>query len=469
MTPRRALGYARVSSVQQAYGPSLDDQQRAIRSYAEQRGVPLHRMYVEAESGGKRGEERRAQMHALLAEVRRGDLVLCDKLDRWSRNPEFTYSTIRQILEKGASFYAVGDQCDPSTNEGDTMLNFRVLFAREEHKRILTRLIGTRNKMRERGLYVDGQPPLGYRRERNVGTEAERHRLVHDRYAEVVRRIFDLCVQGWSLTRIARETERDRSVVHRVLRCRHYLGEVRDGKGGWQRGVHPPLVTVATWTKAQAALDARLVGGVRPRSGDTRTSTWILRNVATCARCGARMTSAWNSSGTDYYRCAGACRGGYVRVVDAEDAAGPPILARLVELREEIGRGPKAPPSGSRTLDLEEQRERIVQRRARVMELFEMGDLAREELRSRMARLDADLARIEAEDEAHRPSRALATPKARRAALKAVGAIERAWAKAPPKTRRLIVEQLATRVAIAVHETPVFEWRSIDEMLTNQG
>ena len=35
MKPRRAIGYARVSSVQQTYGASLDDQQAAMRAYAE--------------------------------------------------------------------------------------------------------------------------------------------------------------------------------------------------------------------------------------------------------------------------------------------------------------------------------------------------------------------------------------------------------------------------------------------------
>ena len=42
------------------------------------------------------------------------------------------------------------------------MLNFRILFAREEHKRIGERMVGTRNKMRARGLYTDSLPPIGY-------------------------------------------------------------------------------------------------------------------------------------------------------------------------------------------------------------------------------------------------------------------------------------------------------------------
>jgi site-specific DNA-adenine methylase len=78
MKPRRALGYARVSSVQQVLGTSLDDQQRAIRAYAESLGVPVAKMYVEAESGIHEKIERRHQMQALMADAREGDAVYFD-------------------------------------------------------------------------------------------------------------------------------------------------------------------------------------------------------------------------------------------------------------------------------------------------------------------------------------------------------------------------------------------------------
>src|SRR5690242_9805871 len=102
--PRRVLGYARVSSREQALGSSLQDQQEAIRAYTSARGLIVTRFYVEAESAVHEKIERREQMQALMRDVRPGDLVLCDKLDRWSRDPEFTYGSVRKILSCGASF-----------------------------------------------------------------------------------------------------------------------------------------------------------------------------------------------------------------------------------------------------------------------------------------------------------------------------------------------------------------------------
>ncbi|MGH7435203.1 MAG: recombinase family protein, partial [Polyangiaceae bacterium] len=126
MRPRRVLGYARVSSEEQARGSSLRDQQDAISAYAKAQGLQVARFYVEAESAVHEKIERREQIRALMLDVRAGDLIICDKLDRWSRDPEFTYGSIRKILEADASFYAVGDRCDPATRDGDTMLGVRV-------------------------------------------------------------------------------------------------------------------------------------------------------------------------------------------------------------------------------------------------------------------------------------------------------------------------------------------------------
>src|ERR1019366_4324321 len=169
MRIRRVLGYARVSSELQGQGSSLRDQQDMITAYARVQRLPAPRFFVESESAIHETNEHREQVRALMADVKAGDLVVCDKIDRWSRDPEFTYRSIREILAAGASFYAVGDQCDPSTSEGDTMLNFRVLFAKEEHKRIKARMVGTRKTLRDQGYYVEGLPPFGYRRAKPRG------------------------------------------------------------------------------------------------------------------------------------------------------------------------------------------------------------------------------------------------------------------------------------------------------------
>jgi Resolvase, N terminal domain len=92
----RVLGYARVSSELQGQGSSLRDQQAVIAAHAKAKGLPTPTFFVESESAIHEKNERRERIRALQAEVRAGDLVVCDKIDRWSRDPEFTYRSIRR-------------------------------------------------------------------------------------------------------------------------------------------------------------------------------------------------------------------------------------------------------------------------------------------------------------------------------------------------------------------------------------
>lgn len=455
MKPKRALGYARVSSVAQALGTSLEDQQASIRRHAESVGVAIARMYVETESGIHEKIERREQINALMRDVREGDLVLVDKLDRWSRDTEWSLKSVRQIREAGAAFFAVSDNCDPSTREGDMMLTMRAMMAKEEHARIRARTVGTRNLMRRSGLYTDPLAPRGY----TLDGPTPRVLTIDVAAAEVVRQIFVMSAGGSSYGEIASALGLSLNMVYRALKNRHYLGEVRDGKGGWQRGKHEAIISADLWARARAGIEERQHGGPRPRRAESRTSTWLLRNVAYCGACGARMAAAWSRASNDYYRCAHKCGAAYVRVDQTEEAAPPMIVARLGELRLALaGSSPVRSPAPP--VDAAKQRAKLVARRTRVLDLYEMGDLSREALRERTAKIDADLGRIDRETT---PS-PLESPKVRRQALRVVGTIEAAWAKASREVRREIVEGLVVKAFISRDEPLRFEWRSAEDL-----
>jgi|SRR6185312_4135024 len=462
MRPRRILGYARVSSAEQAVGTSLSDQQAVIRAHAAKGGVVVHRMYVEAESAVHEKLERREQIRALLDDVREGDLVLVDKIDRWSRDPEFTYRSIREILERGASFYAVGDSCDPSTPEGDTMLNFRVLFAREEHKRIKTRMVGTRKLLRDRGYYADGLPPWGYRRQDVRG--ADRNVLLVDpEQADRVRDVFRLCIAGYSLANIASRVGENRDRVAHTLHNRIYLGEVRDARGQWIRGRHEAIVDAHTFEAVRESMRSRMLGDRKPRS-QSRTATWWLRDIAYCIHCGGKMSAVYGRSGTDwardylrcYHRCADAKR--MVRVRELEQECDPMIAARLVELRDLLAAPPAARPRVA--VNVAPALERLSRKRARLLETYADGVSTREELHAALAKVDAERDRLEA----LRCGPAPVKPEERRAALRAIDEVRRAWAKITAMQRRPAVNAIARRVLIGHGETPRFEWFSPDEL-----
>ena len=459
MRPRRVIGYARVSSAAQAIGSSLQDQQDAIKRYAAAKGLEVTRMHVEAESSTRERIESRHEIAALLADVRKGDLILCYRLDRWSRDPEFTYRTIREVLQAGASFYAVDEQCDPSTPEGDTMLNFRVLFAREEHKRIRQRMIGTRQVLRDAGYYVEGVVPMGYLRP--VGAKGVDKNIlqIDEPKAAAVRDAFARCIRGQSLSQISDATGLTVDHLGKMLRKRIFCAEMPSAdRSRIVQGKWPPIVSRDTFLLAQDALDSRSNQlRRRAKGGDIRTDGWMLRDVAVCAHCGSVMSAAYGQTRV-YYMCRAKCVRAHVHVETVEMLFAPQVVDRLAELRSYLAKPaakPKADDGPAKLAD-------IAKRRGRIVSAFEIGAIDATELRGRLDRLDAERAKIDAATAANASVR---SSSARAEALQSVDLIRRAWLLATPRERRDIVTRLATRVAIAVGVEPVATWVPVEALL----
>lgn len=487
--PARVIGYARVSSQDQALGTSLQDQQNAVKAYAKTRGLTVAHFFVEAESAVHEKFERREQMQELMRSARAGDLILCDKVDRWSRDPEFTYKSMRELREVGAVVFFVGEQLDPSTPEGDTALNFRVLFAREEHKRIRLRMVGTRLLLRDKGLYVEGLPPLGYKRRLPKGQrskDVEKNALAIDPDGQrLVLELYRRCVGGWSIsdllswarhqTKAPAETKSrawDKKTINVLLRNRIYLGEIRDTRGVWIRAQHDPIVAPDLFARAQAALDSRRLAGAKPR-GDSRTSKWALRDLAICARCGAKMGAAYGAGfgkAKDYiyyYRCTKKCGARYVPIGPSEDATDQAIVDRITALKDWLAKVPKEASANHPVEDFSLRRTQLAQKRERAIEAFTDGDISRDELRVTTARLDKLRTKLDAEEaSAARRSSAL-DPAARKAFLGVVSNLRKAWAEASVAEKRELLATFTSAVRLERDKPPIFVWRSPEEMSRN--
>jgi site-specific DNA recombinase len=464
----RVLGYARVSSEEQTRGTSLEDQKKAIRSYAASLGIPVATIYVEAESGAREHREHREQMTALMREVRSGDLVVCHKLDRWSRDVAFSYSSVEKIVAAGADFYLLTERCGPHDENWDAIFGVHALVAKLEHKRIRERLVGTRKLMRDAGLYVEGLPPYGYRRRFGKGERGDDKNalLVDDTAAAKVREAYRLCIAGFGLDGIAEQLQLGRDRVRSVLRSRHYLGQVKDSAGQWIAGRHPAIITPDVWQRANDALDARRLAG---DPGRPETDGWMLREIARCARCDAKASAAYGKKFADgsrhhYYRCSRACGAPFVRVDVVELAAEALVLERLEELREELAREPVGAKVIAPGMDIATKRARLDAKRTRLVEAFGDGDITREQLREANTKIDAELLRLDAAQASLAKASPLADPAARRKALASVGAIRRAWEAATPATRRTIIGHLARAVRVERGAAPAFVWRSADEL-----
>lgn len=460
---RRAIGYARVSSLAQALGTSLEDQQRRIRAHAKARGLVVAKMYVEAESAGRKKLEQRHQMRALMADLREGDAVIADKLDRWSRDPEHTYRSTREIREAGGEFLTVTEGIDGSPT-GLIMLDVCIMQARQELERIRERMVGTRKILRNAGYYVEGLPPFGYARQENTPERIDRNVLVIDPdAADVVRTLFRLAAAGKTLREMVQASGIEKSRVHKIVRQRVYLGELKDTDGRWRKAKHPPLVDAALFERAQVGFSSRALC----RAGETaRTSTWILRDVARCLHCAGRMTAVYGNTQM-YYRCFARCTPRHVRVDVVEGAFAPMALARLESLRVELSRETESGPAVRQVTDYAKRREALARRRESYVEMRADGMLTREQLREKMARVDAETLKLDAEEGAAKKRSPFRDTKVRRSALASLDKLRDAWARATPQQRRRIVNLMVIVVGMEAGADPVPTWRNAEDLLVH--
>jgi DNA invertase Pin-like site-specific DNA recombinase len=449
-TPARVLAYCRVSSLAQADGSSLGDQQRALEAYAASKGTKLSRVFVEAESATYEKAERRVEVQALLKDVRRGDLVIVDKLDRWSRSPLFTYQSVQEIQEKGAAIYFVADDLDPTTEAGLTALDSQVAYARKEHAKIKVRLVGTRKLLRDQGEYVEGLAPWGYRRAAKGTARATRNVLIIEpTEATQVKEAFRLCADGMPVAKIAETLGVRRDRVGRALHRRIYLGKVQDAKGEWIAGKHESIIDARTFETAQAALASRTKGSRSDRDKKAETADWTLRDVARCA-CGAKLSAAYGGdpgpNRRHYYRCSQRCGVALIEVHGTEEACASLVWDRLVALRDELGK-PLAPVKPA--VDVRERRAKLDAKRARYLEQNADGITSRAELAAQLAKVDAERMRLDALAFVPEPP----SKERRLEARDVAGAALRLWLRAKDgRVRRAIVKRLATSIKLTVHD-----------------
>jgi hypothetical protein len=136
------------------------------------------------------------------------------------------------------------------------------------------------------------------------------------------------------------------------------------------------------------------------------------------------------------------------------------MVARPEELRKELATEPKKPTPTKPASELEERRRRLERERNRYLEAFADERMTREELRSMMARLDAERLRLDGEEQGrsqHSPSRYDRVAPFR---VAEGGAIR---AKATAERRRVIVDKFA-QARISERKPCAFVWRSPEEL-----
>ena len=113
------LGYARVSTSEQDTAAQVS----ALKS------AGCGKIFLEKASGGRWD---RPELHSLLDQLRKGDIVVCCRLDRISRSVRDILMIVERIKEAEAGFKSLTEAIDTTTVSGTMMMQLIAVFAQFE-------------------------------------------------------------------------------------------------------------------------------------------------------------------------------------------------------------------------------------------------------------------------------------------------------------------------------------------------
>ena len=158
-------GYCRVSTAAQASeGESLDVQRRQLEGWAHMHAQPLDQVFVERGVSGSVPLADRPEGAKLWAGLRRGDTVVSPKLDRLFRSALDALQAVEELKSRSVSLVLLDLGGDISGNGlSKLFLTIAATFAEAERDRIRERVAQVKRDQRQRGRYLGGRVPYGFR------------------------------------------------------------------------------------------------------------------------------------------------------------------------------------------------------------------------------------------------------------------------------------------------------------------
>ena len=149
------IGYARVST---------DDQDTAAQ-VAALKAAGCERTYREKASGGRWD---RPELHRLLDQMRKGDVLVVWKLDRLSRSLRDVLTIMERLRDSDAGFRSLTEAIDTTTAAGRMMMQMVGVFAEFERAMLKERTKAGLDAAREEGRISGRRPKLSERQQAEV-------------------------------------------------------------------------------------------------------------------------------------------------------------------------------------------------------------------------------------------------------------------------------------------------------------
>lgn len=230
------------------------------------------------------GTMERPALRRLLADIAAGriDIVVVYKVDRLTRSLLDFARLVEAFDRAGTSFVSVTQSFNTTTSMGRLTLNMLLSFAQFEREVTAERIRDKIAASKAKGMWMGGNPPLGYRPDGRSLAIVEEH-------ADIVRHVFarylalgnvrlvteELAEQSIRTPRRQATTGRttggcafSRGQIYKLLCNPIYIGDIHH-RGQTYEGRHLPIIDRDTWNGVQALLTDNHQGercGVRAAS-----------------------------------------------------------------------------------------------------------------------------------------------------------------------------------------------------------
>ena len=325
--------YARVSSDRQDVDLSVAAQLRALRDYAEKNGYLVAREYIDEAESGRIAD--RPQFQRMLDEASKPESpfkeILVWKFSRFTRKREHAVAFKSMLRRRGVRVVSITEQADdtPTGKLLEAIIESVDEFYSENLAQEVTR--GMRESA-SRGFWVTSYAPYGYKRVHVQDGPKKRPTLELNPPADaVVRRIFDMALQGKSILDVTKTLNAEgipttngkkwlKTTIHTMLDNEAYTGAVvwgtkaKDGAPPVRvEDAHPAIISKGEFQRVKKLLGSRAPKRMNPRRA---SSPYLLSGLLRCQTCGKAMTAAEAKSGKyTYYVChsllkrgSGACK-----------------------------------------------------------------------------------------------------------------------------------------------------------------
>ncbi len=330
----RVAAYCRVST----FGPTqLRSLEFQIKTYTEMiRNHPnwiFAGVFFDVESGLRRSG--RTGLDKMLKKVGKGkiDYIITKSISRMSRDTLEVLKIIRFLRERGINMHFETEDLDSINVDKEFEITLRGMLAQDESRNTSENIQwGFQRKFEKGDIFTKYKNFMGY-------TCVDGEIVIVPEQAEIVRKIFDLYLQGLSLGQIKSYLESqgiktvtgkaiwDAKTIQNMLKNEKYKGDTmlqktftedfmtgKKSKNIGQRSryyvkdSHPAIVPAEVFDKVQQemAKRARIVrkeDGTVEVSGSKYNGKYLLGNLLVCGDCGASYRRR-TESGKVVWRCA---------------------------------------------------------------------------------------------------------------------------------------------------------------------